>query len=144
MGKKAREIRMATRRRIRAAPLDDTTRQRLNEARYEGSSDHKRNPEAFGLRRSEFQRPDVNFCEDWGITEPERARALFSRAVEHGLVSEFINNVGFPQHIWVVDEQNRVFEASYGGSRMGYYHGYPIRRTDPLSDQVLVAWNRNQ
>ena len=49
---------------------------------------------------------------------------------------------GFPKQIWVVDEEhgNQVFEAIYGGSQTGRYHGYPIRLRDPFFDHVLTAW----
>jgi hypothetical protein len=30
-----------------------------------------------------------------------------------------------------------VFELMLGGSRDGAYHGYPIRRADPLHERVL-------
>lgn len=46
----------------------------------------------------------------------------------------------YPKQLWVFDGQH-VFEAMYGGSRTGCYHGYPIRRSDPLLDDVVAMWN---
>jgi hypothetical protein len=43
---------------------------------------------------------------------------------------------GFPRHIWAVTEDGNVFEAVYGGSRRGVYHGYPVRRCDPFNAEV--------
>ncbi|HWN66725.1 MAG TPA: hypothetical protein VNM90_03735 [Haliangium sp.] len=40
----------------------------------------------------------------------------------------------------MVDGDGRVFELMYGGSRTGRYHGYPIRRTNPLFDEVSKIW----
>lgn len=48
----------------------------------------------------------------------------------------------FPKQLWVVDEDGQVFEAMYGGSREGAYHGYPIRKTDPFFDEVHRTWKR--
>jgi hypothetical protein len=42
--------------------------------------------------------------------------------------------------MWVVDDHGQVFEAMYGGSRAGRYHGYPIRRSDPFFEKVFRAW----
>jgi len=64
---------------------------------------------------------------------------LLRRAIDHGLVSEATSGTGFPKQIWVVDA-GRVYEAMYGGSQEGCYHGYPIRRSDPLFGEVLARW----
>ena len=42
------------------------------------------------------------------------------------LVSEATASDGLPKQLWVVDEHGQVFEAMYGGSVAGRYHGYPI------------------
>lgn len=56
-------------------------------------------------------------------------------------MSEATTADGFPKQIWVVDDEGRVFEAMYGGPVRGYYHGYPIRQSDPLSERVRAKWN---
>jgi len=61
-------------------------------------------------------------------------------AVERGLVSDATTGTGYPKQMWVFDGR-RVFEAMYGGSREGVYHGYPIRRSDPLYEEIVSAWS---
>ena len=62
------------------------------------------------------------------------------RAIDVGLVSAKDKVAGYPAQMWVVDADGRVFEMIYGGSREGRYHGYPIRRTNLLFNQILTAW----
>ncbi|HKY36377.1 MAG TPA: hypothetical protein VJN18_10585 [Polyangiaceae bacterium] len=61
-------------------------------------------------------------------------------AIDAGLVSEATASDGLPKQLWVVDEHGQVFEAMYGGSVAGRYHGYPIRRSDPLFDRIVATW----
>jgi len=61
------------------------------------------------------------------------------RAIDGGLVSESAAAGRFPKQMWTVDDKGRVFEATYGGSKSGRYHGYPIRRSDPFFARVLQA-----
>jgi hypothetical protein len=142
MGTKARRARDATEREIRATTLNAEERTFLRaNAAYEGSPFHKRDPNNFGLTPPTYPRPDKTLCDEAGITDKAIAYALFSRAIEVGLVSRAWND-GFPKQIWMVDAGNQVFEAIYGGSRRGRYHGYPVRLRDPLFDQVRAAWER--
>ncbi len=142
MGRRASQIRKQTFRKIRVPPLDEAERSRLERAVYEGSPYHKRNLGDFDLTPPAAPRPDATLCDEAGITTRTAAAALFERAIERGLVSEATTHGGFPKQIWVVDERGQVFEAMYGGSRAGSYHGYPIRMTDPLFLAVTKAWNQ--
>ncbi len=141
MGRKALEVQKATVRTIRSTPLSDTEKAylRLNAA-YEGSAYHKKNPGDFGLTPPAAPRPDKTLCDEAGVASRAVATDLLARAIEGGLVSDPIGAPGFPKELWVVDEHGRVFEAIYGGSVIGRYHGYPIRRSDPLFDQIRAAW----
>ncbi|KYF92857.1 hypothetical protein BE17_41235 [Sorangium cellulosum] len=76
------------------------------------------------------------------MTQRSIAVALLAQAIEGGLVSDGEGAPGFPKQMWVVDENGQVFEAMYGGSRPGLYHGYPIRRADPFFDEVVRAWEK--
>jgi hypothetical protein len=138
MGRKARDVRAQTRRRIRSSPLTENERRLLAKSAYEGSPQHKRSPGDFGLPPR--PRRDATLCDEAGVTTRAEAEKLFSRGIERGLVSVATAHGGFPKQIWVVDEEGRVFEGMYGGSQAGYYHGYPIREVDPLHDEVLRAW----
>lgn len=108
---------------------------------YEGSPYHKRNPGNFGLDPPAAPRPDATLCDEAGVTCREVAAALFHEAIRHGIVSEATATGHYPKQLWVVDAGGQVFESMYGGSRLGCYHGYPIRRSDPLSDEIRKRWS---
>ena len=127
--------------RIREARLSTAERVRLQVAVYEGSPDHKQNAAAFGLTSRSGPRPDATKCEAAGVTTADRARELFRCALEAGMVSEQFDR-GFPKRLWVVDGDDRVYEIRHGGSRDGAYHGFPIQRDNPISEQIRIAWGR--
>ncbi len=108
---------------------------------YEGSPYHKRNPGDFGLSPPAAPRPDATLCDEAGILRKEEAEELFKAAQARALVSEAKTNTGYPRQMWVVAKDGRVFECMYGGSRDGRYHGYPVRRSDPLFDKITKAWS---
>lgn len=144
MGKRALEAKRHTKRAIRSAPLTDEERAVLRaSAAYEGSPHHKRKPGNFGLIPPTAPRPDKTLCDEARISRREDAIRLFDRAIERGLVSEAKAPDGLPKQLWVMDEQGQVFEAMYGGSVAGRYHGYPIRRADPLFDEIAAAWGKS-
>jgi hypothetical protein len=141
VGKKARELRAATVRKIRDARLSEDERAFLRaSARYEGSPLHKARPNDFGLTPPTDPRQEKNLCDEAGVFQKAVAQDLLKRAIDAGLVSEASAAHGYPKQLWVVHE-GRVFEAMYGGSQAGCYHGYPIRRSDPFSDDVLARWS---
>jgi hypothetical protein len=143
MGKKAQSVRRATQRTIRATQLNAAERAFLHKnARYEGIAYHKRSPGDFGLMPPAAPRPSKTLCDEAGVFRRGVAGALLSRAIEVGLVSEGEGASGFPKELWVVSEDGQVFEAMYGGSVLGSYHGYPIRRSDPFFDEITSAWER--
>lgn len=109
-------------------------------AAYEGSAHHKKEPHNFGLTPPASPRVDKTLCDEAGIFDKHVAFELFTLAIDVGLVSAKDKADGFPAQIWVVDRDGRVFELMYGGSVTGRYHGYPIRRTNPLFEQVSAAW----
>ena len=141
MGKRAQQVRRETRRTLRSTRLDDKERAFLRtHASYEGSPHHKRNPGDFGLTPPSAPRADKTLCDEAAIFKRALANDLFGKAIDAGLVSEATSAPGFPKQLWVVDDQGRVFEAMYGGSVAGHYHGYPIRRADPLFERIQTAW----
>lgn len=143
MGKRAATHRRATQRSIRDVPLSLNERANLRaNAGYEGSPHHKRNPGDFGLTPPSAPRPDKTLCDEAQVFQVGVATALFAAAIDAGIASEGTGAPGFPKQLWAVDPSGQVFDAMYGGSRVGRYHGYPIRRADPLFDEVVDAWNR--
>lgn len=144
MGQRALQSNRSTSRRIRATRLTEVEKHALRaKATYEGNPLHKRNPGDFGLTPPAAPRPDKTLCEEAGVVQIAAARDLLDRAIDQGLVSEATTQEGFPKQLWVVDN-DRVFEAMYGGNVAGCYHGYPIRRADPLFDEVVRAWAKNE
>lgn len=144
MGKRALDAKRAMLRKIRNAVLSQEERRLLAEAAYEGHPHHKRNPGDFGLIPPSSPRPDKTLCDEAKVFRRADAEALFATATERGLVSEQTAANGWPKHLWLVDEDGRVFEATYGGSRPGRYHGYPIRKDDPFFEKVIEAWEANR
>jgi hypothetical protein len=141
MGKKAEARRRATRRTVRSSRLTSEEKAFLGAgATYEGSPFHKRSPGDFGLTPPSAPRLDKTLCDEAGVFAKGVATDLLARAIEGGLVSEATGAPGFPKHLWVVSTGGQVFEAIYGGSRTGAYHGYPIRKADPLFAEVVAAW----
>ena len=141
MGELSQQLRRETQRTIRSTPLSAAERKLLDGAKYEGDARHKNNPRAFGLKPPyPDPRPDKTKCEEAQITSPREADELFRRGIKRALVSEAKKNNGFPNEFWVVDDNGNVFEAMYGGSRKGHYHGYPVRRTDPFFSKISKAW----
>jgi hypothetical protein len=128
---------------MRATLLTATEREFLRKnGGYEGIAYHKRSPGDFGLIPPAAPRPDKTLCDEGGVTRREIADALLAQAIDGGLASEATGAQGFPKQLWVVAEDGQVFEAMYGGSKMGLCHGYPIRRSDPFFDEVVRAWER--
>lgn len=143
MGKIALRHRRATVRSIRASLLAPEEKEFLRaHAQYEGSPLHKRNPGDFGLTPPSAPRADKTLCDEAHVFQVQVAKDLLLSAIDGGIVSEGTASPGFPKQLWVVDSTGQVFEAMHGGSQTGRYHGYPIRRTDPLFDEIVTAWNR--
>jgi hypothetical protein len=143
MGRRALEAKRQTKRTIRDNRLSAEERAELRaHAAYEGSPHHKRNPVDFGLTPPSAPRADTTRCDEAGVLRRTDALRLFELAIERGIVSDSTAPDGLPKQLWAVDDQGRVFEAMYGGSVAGRYHGYPIRRSDPLFDQVSAQWSR--
>ena len=141
MGKKALQVKKATMRTIRNTRLSTEERRLLlSVVKYEGSPHHKRSPGNFGLTPPSAPRIDKTLCDEAGVFERSVAELLLKKAIEHGLVSEATTSDGFPKQLWAVNESGQVFEAMYGGSMRGRYHGYPVRRTNPLFSEITKRW----
>ena len=143
MGKRALAAKRSTSREIRTMSADEQTYLRQH-AVYEDSPLHKRNPGDFGLTPPAAPRLDKTLCDEAGIFRRADATALLMKAIDGGLASVSTAANNFPKQLWAVDGNGRVFEGMYGGSKSGYYHGYPIRRNDPLFKEITEAWNRQK
>ena len=135
MGQRSQEARQQTQRNIRSTLLSQVEKDFLKEhAVYEGASYHKKNPGDFKLNPPSGPRPNKTLCDEAGISRKAQAQALLLQAIDGGLVSEK-TEFDFPKHLWVKNGDH-VFEAIYGGSKQGYYHGRPVRRSDPFYEEV--------
>jgi hypothetical protein len=128
MGKKAMAARRVTRRTLRGDRLSADERAFLHaRSGYEGVPYHKLAPGDFRLTPPAAPRHDKTLCDAKSLTRPVTLRAmagaLLTRAIDGGLASEGEDAPGFPKQLWVVDEDGQVFEAMYGGSKPGFYHG---------------------
>lgn len=143
VGKKAQQIRKDMERTIRADTLTDEEKQALRSASsYEGSPYHKRNRHDFGLSASIAPRLDKTLCDEAGVIDRKRALELFNACIDGGLVSDNLGYDTFPKELWLIDDEGNAFEAMYGGSKDGAYHGYPIRRSDPFYAELAARFGR--
>jgi hypothetical protein len=143
VGAIAADFRRKSRPKLRATRLSEAEKEHLRRVvSYEGRAYHKRNPGDFNLTPPAAPLPDKTLCDEAGITRRADALELLELAIEGGLVSEHEAPGGLPKRLWVVDAGGRVFEAMWGGLAPGSYHGYPVRRSEPMHDDVLAAWRK--
>ncbi len=111
--------------------------------KYTGSPFHKRNPGDFALTPPAAPRNDRTLCDEAGITSKITAVRLLRLGIKLGLVSEQNRN-GFPKYIWSVEngESPIVFEAILENEGTGQYHGYPLKKNDPIYEDVLERWRK--
>lgn len=139
MGKHAQQARRETRRKLRDSLLTELEKEFLkSRAAYEGSPHHKKSPGDFRLTPPSAPRLDKTLCDEAGVFNLAKAMELFSAAIDRVVISE-AEIGGFPKQMWAVAD-GQVFEAMLGGSVEGRYHGYPIRKNDPLHDLITKAW----
>jgi hypothetical protein len=113
----------------------------LERACYEGSPLHKRNPGDFGLTPPASPRPDKTLCDIAEVLTLQKAKHLLESAIKKGVASESRQAQHFPTSLWVVDGEH-VLEARYGGSRLGYYHGFPIPKDQALYELIRQWWSQ--
>ncbi len=113
---------------------------------YGGNPQHKRNPGDFGLNPPAAPRAAKSLCDSAGFFTRKEASRLLKEGVEHGLVSERVNEHGFPQNIWSVldcgNGKKIPLESQLENPYKGTYHGYPLPETDPMYQQVLEKWGK--
>lgn len=110
---------------------------------YCGNPAHKRNPGDFGLSPPAGPRPGKSLCDTAAIFEKAVAGELLKEGARRGLVSRQLNN-GWPQNIWAVTADGVALEAQLENRETGAYHGYPMLRTDPFVELVLIEWRARQ
>lgn len=109
------------------------------QATYTGHPAHKRHPGDFGLTPPSNPRPGATLCDEAGIMRKADAQSILMAGIRLGLVSDQKRGE-WPQNIWAVTDDRRVFEAQLENPALGTYHGYPLPRDDDFRDRVLNEW----
>jgi hypothetical protein len=113
----------------------------VDQLRYGGNPEHKKNPGDFDLTPPSIPRVGKSLCDAVGIFSRQVALELLKAGMLKGLVSERYNGK-WPQNIWSVTEDGHPLEAQLENPATGAYHGYPMPQSDPLAAEVLDQWNR--
>jgi hypothetical protein len=116
---------------------------------YNGIPKHKEEPLKFGLPLYTGRRGDETLCDrDAGFTPDERNTVppLLIRGIRAGLVGH-IERQGVPTILWSVSDQGWIFEARITNVGLADYHGYPVRPSESIAEQVyrrFLDWARVQ
>ena len=108
-------------------------------ATYEGNGKHKKSTPGFPMSTPPVHRGDDSDCGAGSVFDWKVALRLLRKGLKHGLVSDFWSN-GWPKHVWAVLSDGSVYEAKYGGSVEGAYHGYPLPESDTFSNEIRRKW----
>lgn len=99
---------------------------------YQPYSKHKQNPHLYGLEPFLGTRGDATLCDRDANFQPAHIpliRPMIHRGLQAGLVGE--NGI-----IWAVANNGWIYEGRITNIVQTEYHGYPVRRTEPIA--VLV------
>lgn len=109
----------------------------MEDVRYNGNPEHKRNPGDFGLNPPIAPRPGKTLCDQVKVQNRTEALKLLRSGLQRGTFSAQERD-GWPQNIWAVSAQGETLEAQLEGH--GVYHGYPMAEADPFRERVLERW----
>lgn len=115
----------------------DTLSTRVENVRYRGNPEHKRNPGDFGLNPPSAPRPGKTLCDQVEVFSYSEALRLLQAGFQKGMFSAQERN-GWPQNVWAVTDKGEPLEAQLEGD--GVYHGYPMPEADPFREKVLERW----
>ena len=115
----------------------DTLSTRVENVRYRGNPEHKRNPGDFGLNPPSAPRPGKTLCDQVEVFSYSEALRLLQAGFQKGMFSAQERN-GWPQNVWAVTDKGEPLEAQLEGD--GVYHGYPMHEADPFREKVLERW----
>ena len=112
----------------------------LSEARYVGSSLHKRYPADYNLVPPTNPRPHKSVCDGINLRE---ALDLFHNGISRGMVSKYLID-GLPKYVWAVGQDGEAYESKLSNGT-AEYHGYRLEQDDSMRQFVIDEWNsRNQ
>jgi hypothetical protein len=104
---------------------------------YTGNPAHKRDPGDFHLTPPSAARQNATLCDDAGVLERKKAKALLRDGARRGLI-DARSNGEYPVLIWAVQD-DVAFEAQLENEAKGEYHGYPMPLSDPFRSVILKA-----
>ena len=115
----------------------------MAEARYTGSSHHKRRPADYGFHPPVNPRPHKSLCDGSRTITLMEACRLFRSGIRKGMVSRHLEK-GLPKFVWTVDHLGEAYEAKLGDDGSSY-HGYQLYRDQRMRRYILREWReRNQ
>lgn len=111
----------------------------IEQVKYGGNPEHKRNPGDFGLTPPSAPRPAKSLCDTAKIFSKSVATELLQQGLKKGMLSVQMKGQ-WPQNIWAVTSDEIPLEAQLENSETGVYHGYPMPESDPFSNEVIKEW----
>jgi len=111
----------------------------IENIRYGGNPEHKRNPGDFGLTPPSAPRAGKTLCDQVNVHTRAEALELLRAGLQRGTFSAQERD-GWPQNVWAVTEDGEPLEAQLEGN--GVYHGYPMADADPFRETVLERWSQ--
>src|SRR6266567_724615 len=99
----------------------------IENVRYSGNPEHKRNPGDYGLNPPIAPRPGKTLCDQVEIYSRSEALTLLREGLQRGTFSSQERD-GWPQNVWAVTEKGQLVEAQH--EAQGVYHGYPMPEAD--------------
>ncbi len=118
-------------------------------ASYVGISKHKASPARFGLPPYSGPYGDETLCDEHAGFEPRdiaKVPGLMVRGIAAGLIGR-VERQGIPTILWTVSDHGWIFEIRMTNSGQAEYHGYPVRPSEAIAEQVLkrfAAWPEAQ
>jgi len=114
--------------------------QLLKTVHFRGSPKHKKQPHLFDLPPYNGERGDETLCDDHAGFTPrdmESIPRMIRRGINAGLTS------GTGRIFWTIGDNGWIYECRLTNVQQAEYHGYPIRRSEPICEPVyrrFVNW----
>ena len=125
-------------RRLIQNPDPDDIAQLQQNITYQGSSKHKQYPDEYGLTPFQGNRGDATLCDrdaDFQLKDRKSIPQMIQRGLQAGLVGK--NRI-----IWAVADNGWIYEARITNVGKTEYHGYPVRRTEPIAEMVYRRFKK--
>jgi hypothetical protein len=107
----------------------------VQNVRYGGNPEHKKNPGDFGLQPPAEPRSDKTLCDEVGIFDRKLATGLLKEGIQRGLVAVQMR-AKFPQNVWAVTQNGQPLEAQLENPAQGIYH-LKVARKSQIVDKYV-------